>query len=89
MSGFVAKGFARIETDLTDQGSSSRQIFSGALPEESEVNSGGWANWLWKKAVFGFCGVLWLILGFRWLFGSFGLGFTCGSEVPICEKCVD
>jgi hypothetical protein len=59
------------------------------LPEESEVNSGGRANWLWEKVVFGICGELWLVLGFRWMFGVFGLVFTCGFGRQFCEKCMD
>jgi hypothetical protein len=53
------EGLTRIKTDLTDQDG----FFLRVLLLELEVKGCGWANWLWEKMVFGFCGDLWLILG--------------------------
>lgn len=51
------------------------------LPEGAKVNRRGWTTPLWTKSIFGFCGELWWILGFRrpgsdlpeWIFGISGV----------------
>jgi hypothetical protein len=73
------EGVTRIKRIKTDQGG----FFFGVFFEEKKVNSGGSANLLWEKAVFGVCGELWWSFGFCGFFFWDRGGFV-GSEGASC-----